>query len=208
MERRISVTGHGSVKARPDTVELAMTVRGEGKAYADAEKMAAERYSAIAQALVLCGIAAGDVRTAGYDVETAYEDVRDKQGMSRRIAKGYTCDHRLSVCFGLDMKLLGAVLEAISASGASPELSIAFTVRDSAKLELEALAAAAREARSRAEALAAAMGERLGALVSVSDADRGRAAPGVVMMRCAPPKMAPDDVECHQEATLVWLLEN
>ena len=66
--------------------------------------------------------------------------------------------YRLKLAFDFDSKQLAKVISAIADCGAQPELSIAFTVKNPARVSEELLINATENARAKAEILCKASG--------------------------------------------------
>lgn len=80
-----------------------------------------------------------DLKTTSFDVQTRYENIKDRQGNYRREFAGYACSYHLKLAFDFDSKQLAKVISAITDCGAQPELSIAFTVKNPARVSEELL---------------------------------------------------------------------
>ena len=165
MERTITVQGIGKVSVPPDLVEITLSSEARDMEYEKTSAAATAQGEALERALATVGIAAGDIRTVSFRVSTEYDNVREKDGNYHRVFAGYVCAHCRKISFSLDIARLGAVLSAVAACEAKPELSVAFTVRDPAAIRRELLTRAATVAREKAEILCAASGVALGDLL-------------------------------------------
>ena len=153
MMRTITVRGVGNVSARPDYITISMTIESIRKDYDEAMRDASERISKLQDVAVRSGYAKEDLKTTSFNVDTRYESVKDRQENYKREFAGYACVYRLKLSFDFDSKQLAKVISAIANSGANPELSIAFTVKNPAKVSEELLKSAALNARAKAEIL-------------------------------------------------------
>ncbi len=217
MMRTITVKGVGSVSARPDYITLSLGIETQEKEYDDAMQKATERINSLEAASQKVGFEKGDLKTTSFNVSTAYESIKDRSGNYKREFAGYNCSYRLKLAFDFDSKRLAEVLSAISNSGAKPELSIAFTVKDAAKVSEELLMSATMNAREKAEILCRASGAELGKLLSI-DYNWGELnivsrtsyemedciMPMMTLKECAVPEIEPDDIDLHDTATFVW----
>lgn len=158
MMRTITVRGVGNVSAKPDYITISMTIESIRKDYDGAMKDASERISKLQDVAVSSGYTKEDLKTTSFNVDTRYESVKDRQGNYKREFDGYACVYRLKLSFDFDSKQLAKVISAIANSGANPELSIAFTVKNPAKVSEELLKSAALNARAKAEILCGASG--------------------------------------------------
>lgn len=217
MMRTITVKGVGSVSARPDYITLSLGIEAQEKEYNDAMQMATKRINSLEAASLKVGFEKGDLKTTSFNVSTVYESVKDRSGNYKREFVGYNCSYRLKLAFDFDSKRLAEVLSAISNSGGKPELSIAFTVKDAAKVSEELLMSATKNAREKAEILCRASGAELGSLQSI-DYNWGELniisrtsyemedciIPMMALRECAAPEIEPDDIDLHDTATFVW----
>lgn len=217
MMRTITVKGVGSVSAKPDYITLSLGIETQEKEYDDSMQKATERINSLEAASQKVGFEKGDLKTTSFNVSTAYESVKDRSGNYKREFAGYNCSYRLKLAFDFDSKRLAEVLSAISNSGAKPELSIAFTVKDAAKVSEELLMSATKNAREKAEILCRASGAELGKLLSI-DYNWGELnivsrtsyemedciMPMMTLKECAVPEIEPDDIDLHDTATFVW----
>lgn len=128
--RTITVKGTGNVSARPDCIILSLNIETLSKTYDRAMSEATERIERLQGAAVCVGYHKEDLKTTSFDVQTRYENVKDRQGNYKREFVGYACSYRLKLAFDFDSKQLAKVISAIADCGAKPELSIAFTVRN------------------------------------------------------------------------------
>lgn len=149
MMRTITVKGVGSVSARPDYITLSLGIETQEKEYDDAMQKAMERIDSLEAVSLKVGFEKGDLKTTSFNVSTAYESIKDRSGNYKREFAGYNCSYRLKLAFDFDSKRLAEVLSAIGHSGAKPELSIAFTVKDAAKVSEELLMSATKNAREK-----------------------------------------------------------
>lgn len=217
MMRTITVKGVGSVSARPDYITLSLGIETQEKEYDDAMQKATKKINSLEAASQKVGFEKGDLKTTSFNVSTAYESVKDRSGNYKREFAGYNCSYRLKLAFDFDSKRLAEVLSAISNSGAKPELSIAFTVKNAAKVSEELLMSATKNAREKAEILCRASGAELGKLQSI-DYNWGELnivsrtsyemedciMPMIALRECAAPEIEPDDIDLHDTATFIW----
>ena len=215
MDRTITVRGTGRVVARPDQVEITLTLTAEQKEYDAAMDMAAEQLEGLQDALGAEGFEKDALKTTNFNVSTRYDFHHDERGNTTRVFLGYDCTQGLRLTFPFDTARLGRVLSAISGCTAEPELNIRFTVADPAALSDELLRSAAVGARQKAEVLAAASGAHLGELVRVyyTWEDRDFAAPTVMAAAGVRPRakaavmdFTPEDIDLTDQVTFTWEL--
>ena len=217
MMRTITVKGVGNVSAKPDYISISMTIESVDNNYDKAMDGAARRIENLKSAAVSVGYEKEALKTISFNVETRYENVRDRQGSYKREFAGYACVYRLKLAFDFDSKQLAKVISAIANSGANPELSIAFTVKNPAKVSEELLESAAQNARAKAEILCKAAGTELGQLISI-DYNWGELnivsrtsyemedclMPLAAMDKCCAPEIEPDDINVSDTVAFTW----
>ena len=95
--RTITVKGTGNVSARPDYIILSLNIETLSKTYDRAMSEAAERIERLQGAAVCVGYRKEDLKTTSFDVQTRYENVKDRQGNYKREFVGYACSYRLKL---------------------------------------------------------------------------------------------------------------
>lgn len=93
--RTITVKGTGNVSARPDYIILSLNIEVLSETYDRAMSEAAERIERLQGAAVRVGYRKEDLKTTSFDVQTRYENVKDRQGNYKREFAGYACSYRL-----------------------------------------------------------------------------------------------------------------
>lgn len=202
-ERTIQVTGQGVLRLAPDLVRLTLSVSAADSDFAQAVRAAEESGARVKEALERSG--AAQVRAAGVRTEPLYETVTEN-GASVRRQTGYTATRRLRAELSADPALLAQVLTALADSGASPALSAEYALQNEAALRGELLALAVRDARSRAEAMAAAAGVKLGDVRTVLSGQQG-AFPVVRAMAMRTndiSDLSPEEIAIAEEVTMTF----
>ena len=95
--RTITVKGTGNVSARPDYIILSLNIETLSKTYDRAMSEATERIERLQGAAVCVGYHKEDLKTTSFDVQTRYENVKDRQGNYKREFVGYACSYRLNL---------------------------------------------------------------------------------------------------------------
>ena len=181
---------------------------------------AAERIERLQGAAVRVGYRKEDLKTTSFDVQTRYENVKDRQGNYKREFAGYACSYRLKLAFDFDSKQLAKVISAIADCGAQPELSIAFTVKNPARVSEELLINATENAKAKAEILCKVSGSTLGQLLNI-DYNWGELnvysrtsyevedciQPLMAMSKCSAPEIEPDDIDVSDTVAFTWEIQ-
>ena len=218
--RTITVKGTGNVSARPDYIILSLNIETLSKTYDRAMPEAAERIERLQGAAVCVGYHKEDLKTTSFDVQTGYENVKDRQGNYKREFVGYACSYRLKLAFDFDSKQLAKIISAIADCGAKPELSIAFTVRNPSAVSEKLLISATENARAKAEILCKASGSTLGQLLNI-DYNWGELnvfsrtsydvedciQPLMAMSKCAAPEIEPVDIDVTDTVAFTWEIQ-
>ena len=95
--RTITVKGTGNVSTRPDYIILSLNIEVLSETYDRAMSEAAERIERLQGAAVRVGYRKEDLKTTSFDVQTRYENVKDRQGNYKREFAGYACSYRLKL---------------------------------------------------------------------------------------------------------------
>ena len=216
MPRTITVKVMGNVKTAPDYVVVPMNLEAQGMEYEETMEQAAHQIDYLNTSLEAVGFEKKSVKTTNFNVRTAYESVKDKNGNYKSVFNGYVCSHRLKVEFDFDTKRLAQTLSAISKSLAKPELSIAFTVKDPSAVNKELLKSATINAREKAKVLCEASDVELGDLLTIdynwgelnivsrTDYMLEERVMAMPMRAMADMDIQPDDIEVSDTATFVW----
>jgi len=160
----ITVRGTGTAYGTPDEATLGLAVESVRPTAAEALADVAERTTAL---MTLChevGVGEGAVTTTGVGVREHGEHDRDGRWQHR----GYNATNRVTARVR-DVTAIGTLLtSAVDRAGAAVDGPYWRLLPDN-PAHADASRAAAHDAQARAEALAAALGGRLGAVVAVRD---------------------------------------
>ncbi|HEX2271804.1 MAG TPA: SIMPL domain-containing protein [Pyrinomonadaceae bacterium] len=161
---RVTVTGDAVVQAQPDTAILMISVVTQGRRALDAQQENATKTDAVVQALKTASGTGAEVKTSGYSVQPM-RVYRENQPPT---ISGYEVRNTVTVTMS-DLKKLGNVIDVASQTGANDISGISFTLRQDKAAREQALADATREAMTKAETLARALGKRVVRVVEVQE---------------------------------------
>jgi uncharacterized protein YggE len=163
----ITVVGSGSAKAVPDVSDWSFGVQSDAETASAALREASQATNRIVAALRNAGIAKDELRT---------EQVSLYPQMSSdgRVVTGYTASSSVQATVR-DVGKAGSVVDAAVGAGANQVSGPALRVSDSRAQYRKAFEAALDDARSRAEAIAAKAGLKLGAPVAIVESGGGGA---------------------------------
>jgi len=177
----ISVTGNGKIEVVPDEAVAAFGVTSEERSLSRAYEGNTRSMNTVIAAVKFLGIGAKDIRTSSYSVTPIYP--RDEKGYQ---IPGKPATYRVSQQLTVkirDISKAGEVIDKAMSSGADTFNGIWF---DSSKIEdirIQAKAAAAEDARSKAGVLAESLGVKAGRVLKVDESS------GPVDYGAAPRKM-------------------
>ena len=164
----VIVKGTGSISVKPDLIRLELEMQTRSTDCGEAMKKAEIGLTELIDILKKEGFEKDDLKTSDFNVHTEYESVPDENNVYHSVFKGYCCDHSMKIEFSLDTERLATVLRAISASEATPQISVFFTVKNEESAREELIRLSSANARRKAELLCEASGTRLGKLLKIS----------------------------------------
>ncbi len=167
---RILVNGEGSAEIAPDMAVLVLTVSREGETAREALDANSAAMAEVLQAMRDEGIEERDLQTAGFSIQPRYNYPAPKPSGERepRQIIGYTVRNSLSVRVR-DIDRVGAIIDKSVTLGVNEGGNITFTNADPAAAIAEARVEAVKDARSKAETLAAAAGVKTGRILEISE---------------------------------------
>ncbi|HEX2627280.1 MAG TPA: SIMPL domain-containing protein [Candidatus Limnocylindrales bacterium] len=168
-QRTISVPGEGRVTVRPDLADLRVGISLTEPTVQAARTAGAVALQSILSRLATLGIKDGDIQTSIVSMTPAY-DYSDRNP-PRLI--GYALTNTVSVTIR-DLERVGDVIDGALTSGATTMDSLGFRVANPDPHQRAARELAVRNARARAETLAATAGVEVGDVLAISE---GGAAP-------------------------------
>ncbi len=205
---RISVSAEGRVDAAPDIATISLGVVTQGETAAAAMAANTERLAVVLEQLRAGGIAERDLQTSGLSLGPQYQHYRD--GAAPRIT-GYEASNQLTVRVR-DLSGLGGVLDKAIGDGANSFNGLSFGLADPQPALDEARVRAVHEARRKAEMMAAAAGQKLGALLSLDESGGGAPQP-MYRMRAEAASASADvpvaggEVSYSVTVSAIWKLE-
>lgn len=162
-EMGIRVAGEGSLTVKPDQVEIDVGVATQAeRAEAAASGNAKQLQTTLEKLRQALGPNA-NVKTLSYSLVPNYRYPKD--GGAPTITS-YTATNLVRVELN-DLTAIGNVIDTATQAGANKIERLRFTMRDKRAIEAQALREAAFDAKSQAETLAAALGVKLGPVLSV-----------------------------------------
>lgn len=164
-EHTISVSGTGRVVVSPDIADLRLGVTSTKSTVKAAREAAAAAMTRVIASLKALGIADVDIQTTMLSLQPVY-DYRSNTNPPK--LTGYTLSNSVAVTIR-DLDKVGDAIDDALAAGATSMDGVSFRVEDPAKAEEEARGDAMREARARADTLAASAGVSIVGVASISE---------------------------------------
>ena len=161
---RVNVTGDSIVQAQPDTAILTISVVTQNRSAIEAQQENATKTDAVVRALKAAAGAGAEVKTSGYSLQPQRVY---KENQPPTIV-GYEARNSVTVTMG-DLTKVGAVIDAAAQAGSNDVAGIAFTLRQDRPARDRALGEATREAMSKAQVIAQALGGRVTRVVQVEE---------------------------------------
>ncbi len=177
----VSVGGHGSVILEPDTASIVLGVDIIDTTLLAAQAQATEQMNAILKAVTDAGIAEKDVQTINYSVNLVRDF--DDEGNPTRVIE-YQVSNQVSIKVR-DLDTLGTLLDAVVKAGANNVYGISFFVDDPSEAASQARRLAVRDARAKADEMAAEVGMRIGRVLTMFESSAPPPAPQVFDARAA-----------------------
>lgn len=162
----LSTSGTSVTYVTPDTAAITVGVVTDAKDAAKTHADNAVLTARVHKAMKELGIANADIQTTHYDFSQRW-DTRD-DGKTELV--GYTAQNMIAITVH-DLSKVGRVIDAALAAGANRIDSLEFSASDLTAAKKTALEAAMRDARAKADALAAAAGVRIVRIATISFTD-------------------------------------
>ena len=159
----LSVSGSGMVQGAPDQAAITLGVVTRAETAGEAQQENAAKAAAIRSALANLGVEDADVKTEDYNFRPEYS-----REAGERTVVGYTASNVIRVKVR-NVALVGDVVDAALANGANTIHSLDFSIRDTDALRKRALESAVKDARSKADAIAHALGKSIVGVQHVSE---------------------------------------
>jgi len=177
--RTIAVHGEGTVHVDPDHALVRVGVESEAARAGDAQAETNRIANGILAAVGELGIAAENIQTARLSLYPVYDDRPPDGPRGEPTVTGYRATNTVTIDLD-DLSRIGSVVDAAIAAGANRVEGLEFDLRDATAARSRALAAAVEDARSKAEAIADALGVGLGAVVETME--QGVSSPPIPFM--------------------------
>jgi hypothetical protein len=159
----ITITGEGKIFAKPDIGQIDLSVLSEAAAVAAAQKDNTDKMNKIVDAVKNAGVDEKDLKTTGYSISPNYQYTAGKS-----ILIGYQVSQTLEAKVR-NPDNLGTILARATENGANQIGSLTFTFDDPEGLKAQARQEAIKNARNKANDLAAALDVKLVRIIDFSE---------------------------------------
>lgn len=149
----LCVSGHGSAQGAPDQASLSLGITSSAPTAEDAQRKTNAAVQELHKALLDFGLDAADMKTESYNFYPQYE----YHDQAAATIKGYTVSYTLRVHLN-DLKKAGQLIDLALSSGANQVNDLTFSIHDTSAMRHEALQSALRDAREKADIIAATLG--------------------------------------------------
>ena len=199
----IRVTGEATLSVAPDRATIDLGVETENQNAGQVASQNAKKVDAVIQQLRKRFGKTVAVKTLSYSITPRYRYPKDG---GQREKDGFTAANVVRVDTGA-LDQVGNIIDVATSAGANRVQQLQFLLRDEEPSRAEALRAATRSARAKAQAIAEALGLRLGNVISVDESGASLApvGPQLRMMSTAGKVATPveaGNIEVRAELTL------
>ena len=195
----ISVSGNGLVSALPDRATVHMSIESRAKELDEAQAGASKVTAAVLSLTDKLDIERKKVDTTGATVRPDYRWNRQTEQQELR---GYIATRQMIVSVD-ELDILGKLVEGAVGAGVNQVSPPQLDSSQRKAKHREALALAAKDARASAEALAKALGVKLGDPISIRDTSAA-ARPPVPQVRMAAAAMESDAAATYNAGDLTF----
>ena len=161
---RVMIVGDSIVQAQPDTAILTIAVVTQNRSAITAQQENAAKSDEVVRVLKTVAGTGAEVKTSGYSLQPQRVY---KEGQPPTIS-GYEARNTVTVTMS-DLTKIGNVIDAAAQAGSNDVSGIAFTLRQDRPARDRALGEATREAISKAQVIAQALGGRVVRIVEVQE---------------------------------------
>lgn len=155
----IVTTGDTILTRAPDRAYVQVGAEGQGGKPAAAEQESAKVMTALQAAIKAIGIPQDALRTSSFSLQPRYDNSGGRTFIARHVI-----EVRVD-----DLTKLPDVIDAAGQTRATNVSSLRFDLKDRNRVELEALAAAVKDASERAQVIATAAGRTVAGIVKVQE---------------------------------------
>lgn len=201
----VNASASADVFAAPDVAIVTAGVLTEAPTAAAAMAANTKQMNAVMDSLKKSGVPAKNIQTAGLNLNPVY----NYNNNEAPTLKGYQASNTVSVRTD-NIAKVGSTIDSVVAAGANQINGVMFSIKDQDSKLDGARAEAAKKAKAKAENLAAALGMKLGRLVSISEGGGGYSPPMpmMAMAKADSAPIAPGEMQINASVTVTYELTN
>lgn len=159
----INVNGNGEVLVAADTAVITLGITTQNKDVLEAQNTVNAAIEKIRTALIENGIKKEDINTDRLRIYAVYDYSNNVERLTAYNASSYLAIRTT------DMDMVGKIIDIAFGAGANTLNDIAFSASDTEEASTEALTAAVKDARRKAEIMAAAAGLKITGIESITE---------------------------------------
>jgi uncharacterized protein YggE len=201
-DHTVTVSGSSVVTSKPDEAVISLGVQTQAQNATDALRQNASKMNGVIDAITGAGIDRSDISTDSVSLSPQTNN-------DGTLVVGYIAQNSVSVTVH-DLSKAGPVIDAANSSGANIVNGISFTVSQNDPALTAALTAAVKDAKSRADAMAAGAGATVGDVISITDQSTPQPVPFAydkAMAAGSATPIEPGTVSTTVTVTAVWALQ-
>ena len=187
-ETTINLTGLGSVEHAPDIAMISVGVTVDAKTAAEAMQQQATQMNGVFAAVKAAGVADRDMQTGNLSLNAVYEYPNN----ARPRLTGYQASNQINIKVR-KLDTLGKTLDAVVKGGGNTINGVTFSIDQPEKFQNDARIEAIKDAATKAELYAQAVGYKVKRIVTISELDYSPQPAPMVAMRLQ---------DCEAEARL------
>src|SRR5690348_1230567 len=201
----IVTTGEGVVRAAPDRAWVTIAAETRERNAQAAQTANTQAMTAVIGRIKAAGVPADAIQTSGYDVQPEFDYANGRQSL-----RDYVARNQVQVRVDALPKL-GEILTSAVGTGATNVSGVRFDLKNRESVERQALTEAVRDARARADAIAAGAGVQIERVLRIEEERQPAvrpmevSAPRAAMMLGGPAPPVPiesGEIEVHAHVTL------
>ncbi len=208
-QHTVSANGAGQIFVSPDRAVVYVSVQARNASADGAKNMNAAMSEKVMNALLALGIAKTDIETQNYYLQPEYSYDSGKQTLIDYIASN---DLKVST---KNFDNAGKIVDAAGNAGALiSSINFDLSIEKQNQYKAQVLGDASKDAKTKAEAIAAGLGKSLGSLVSVASSDYNyrpyplyMAAASGVSAKEAATNISPQQLEVDGSVTVTYSIK-
>ncbi|MDR2899110.1 MAG: SIMPL domain-containing protein [Clostridiales bacterium] len=169
--RKITVSGQGTVKVKPDVAYITLGVQTDAKVANDAQKKNTEIMNNVIAAVKAMNIAEKDIMTSGYSIYPQYDYTSNTP-----VITGHSVMNNITVTVR-NIDTVGDVIDKAIEAGANTTNSIQFNVSDPSPYYAQALKTALADAKAKGLTIAESLGVKIGQPIEVIEQSNAYSSP-------------------------------